>query len=120
MMGMLRCKCASNHAAGVLLMISLFIVALPKHLVHINSTPGPFSTMGILTCASTSKDKPMSRAIITTAATPTERQSKQLVKSPRTANVNSLLAEINLPTKRFDNVLKALRPSTCPTDDGLN
>jgi hypothetical protein len=33
-------------------------------------------------------------------------------KSPRSDNVNSLLAEINLPTSRFDNVLKALRPPT--------
>jgi hypothetical protein len=33
-------------------------------------------------------------------------------KSPRSDNVNSLLAEINLPASRFDNALEALRPST--------
>jgi hypothetical protein len=120
MMGMPQRKRAKDHAVGVLLMISLFIIALPKHLIHVNPTPGPFSTMGITTCASTSKDKPTSRAIITNAAMPKKGQSEQLAKSPRTANVNSLLAEINLPTNQFNNVLKALRPSTSPTDDGLN
>ncbi len=76
--------------------------------------------MGITTCALISKDKPTSRAIITTAATPKEQRSKQLAKSPCTAQVNSLLAEINLPSNRFDNVLEALRPLTIPTGNGLN
>jgi hypothetical protein len=119
-MGMPRRKCTNDHAIGVLLMISLFIITLPKNLVHVNPTPRPFSTMGITTRALTSKDKPTSRVIITTAATPKERQSKRLAKSSHTANVNFLLAEINLPTNRFDNVLKAPRPSTSPTDDGMN
>jgi hypothetical protein len=117
---MLRQKCANNHAVGVLLMISLFIIALPKHLVHVNPTPRPFSTMGITTRASTSKDKPTSRAIITTAATPKQGQFEQLAKSPCTATVNFRLAEINLPTNQFNNVLETLCPSTSPTDAGLN
>ncbi len=75
--------------------------------------------MGITTCALISKDKPTSRAIITTAAMPKEQRSKQLSKSPRTAHINSLLAEITLPSNRFDNVLEALS-STSPTDAGLN
>ncbi len=53
--------------------------------------------MGITTRASSSKDKPTSRAIIAIAATPKERQSKQLAKSPRTVSVNPLIAKINLP-----------------------
>jgi hypothetical protein len=76
--------------------------------------------MGITTRALPSKEKPTSRAIITTAATPKEQRSNWLAKSPRTDNVNSLLAEISLPANRFDNDLEALWPSTSPTDYGLN
>ncbi len=75
--------------------------------------------MGITTCPLTSKGKPTSRAIIATAATPKKRRSEWLAKSPCTVNVNSLLAEINLPMNRFDNILEALRPSTSPMDNGL-
>jgi hypothetical protein len=120
-MGMLWRKCASNHTAGVLLEISFVIIVLIGHFVYVNTTPGPLTSMGITMRASTSKEKPTKRAIITTAATTKEHRSKWLAKSPRTINVNSLLAEINLPTNRFDNVLEALHPSTrtSPTDDSL-
>jgi hypothetical protein len=47
-------------------------------------------------------------------------RSKRLAKSPCSVNVNSLLAEINLPTDHFNNVLEALHPSTNPTDNGPN
>ncbi len=77
--------------------------------------------MGITTRTLISKEKPTSRAIITTTATPKEQQSKQLAKSTCTGNVNSLLAEINLPLNQFANILETLRPTTSPsTDDGLN
>jgi hypothetical protein len=79
--------------------------------------------MGITTRALTSKEKPTSRATIVTAATPKERRSKSLAKSPRTVNVNPLIAQINLPGARFDNVLEALRPTTThdsTQDDNLN
>ncbi len=101
-------------------MSSLVLIGLFGSFIYVNTTPRVISTMGITTHASISKDKPTSRAIITTAITPKEQQSKQLAKSPCTAQVNSLLAEINLPSNRFDNVLEALRPSTSPTDNGLN
>jgi hypothetical protein len=38
--------------------------------------------------------------------------SKRLPKVARSDNDKSILAEINLPTSWFDNILKALRPST--------
>ncbi len=99
-------------------MISFFITALLFHLTYVNPTPGLSTTMGITMRASISKDKPTSRAIITTTATPKEQRSKRLAKSPRSVNVNSLLAEINLPTNCLDNVLEALQPPTSPTDVG--
>jgi hypothetical protein len=92
-------------------------MSIPHH------TPQLIATMGITTCASTSKENPTSRATIVTAATPKERRSKQLAKSPRTVNVNPLIAKINLPGARFDNVLEALRPTTTHAstqDDNLN
>jgi hypothetical protein len=110
-------KCANGHAVGVL---SLFFVGLLYTLIYVNPTPQLIATMGITTCALISKDKPTSRAIVTTAATPKECRSNQLAKSPRSVNINSLLAEINLPTNRFDNVLQALRLSTNPTDNNPN
>jgi hypothetical protein len=119
-MGMLWRTRANNQVAGVLLEISFFIIVLIGHFIYVNPTPRPLTTMGITTRASTSKDKPTSRAIITTAAIPKEQRSKRLAKSPCTVDVNSLLAEINLPMNCFNNVLEALRPSTCPADNGLN
>ncbi len=68
--------------------------------------------MGIKTNALISKDKPTSRAIIVTAATPKEKRSVRLAKSPRTVNVNPLIAKINLSGARFDNALEALHPTT--------
>ncbi len=61
-----------------------------------------------MTRAAISKEKP-TRTMIT------QKQAQQptwISKSPRSENVNSLLAEINLPASHFDNVLEALRPST--------
>jgi hypothetical protein len=111
-MGTPWCKHANGHAVGVLLMSSSIIIGLFCTLININSRPRLIATMGITTRASTSKDKPASRATIVTAATPKECRSKQLAKSPRTVNVNPLIAEINLPGARFDNILEVLCPTT--------
>jgi hypothetical protein len=73
--------------------------------------------MGIMMRTTIIKEKPTSRAVTITAATPKERRTKQLSKSPCSANVNSLLAEINLPMTQFDNVLEALNS---PTDTDLD
>jgi hypothetical protein len=101
-------------------MSSSFFIGLLYTLIYVNPTPRLIATMGIITCTLISKDKPTSRAIITTAATPKERRSERLAKSPRSVNVNSLLAEINLPMNHFDNVLEALHPLTNPMDDSPN
>ncbi len=93
-------------------MSSLFFIGLFCTFIYVNPTPGPIATMGIKTCASISKDKPTSRVIIATAATPKEQRSMRLAKSHRTINANPLNAEINLPRARFDNVLEALHPTT--------
>jgi hypothetical protein len=119
-MGMPWCKHANNHAVRVLSMSSLVITGLFGSFIYANTTPGVFSTMSIKMRASISKDKLTSRAIITTATMPKEQQSEQLAKSPCTAHINSVLAEINLPLNQFANVLEALRPSTSPMDDGPN
>ncbi len=61
------------------------------------------------------KDKPISRAIVATATTPTEHHStqraKRLVKSPHTSSVNIHLANINRPTLCIDSNLQALQPT---------
>jgi hypothetical protein len=95
-MGMPRHKHATNSTVGVMQMISFFIIALLCPLVYVNSSPRLFPSMGITTRATIAKEKPTSRAITITAATPKERRTKRLSKSPRSINVNSLLVEINL------------------------
>jgi hypothetical protein len=120
-MGTPRHNHANGYAVGVLSMSSLCFIGLISLVIYVYTTPGSITTMGITMRASIFKKKPTSRAIITTTATPKEWQSKQLAKSPRTGNINSLLAMINLPSNRFDNVLEALRPTTSPsTDNDLN
>jgi hypothetical protein len=113
-------KHAINRAVGALQKIALFIIALLGSSNNINPSPIPSITMGISTCTTTAKDKPTSRTITATAATPKECRSKQLSKSPCSVNVISLLAEINLPVTQFNNVLEALHPSNSTTDNGLN
>ncbi len=119
-MGMLWHKQATNRAVGVMQMIPFFIIALLCPLIYVNPSPQLFPTTGITTCAMITKEKPTSRAITTTAATPKEQRMEQLSKSTHSVNINSLLAEINLPVTQFDNVLEALHPSNSPTDNDLN
>jgi hypothetical protein len=67
--------------------------------------------MGIMTHTSIAKEKPNSRTEHSkTVTTPKEWRSTWHSKSPRSADINSLLAEINLPTSWFENFLKALCP----------
>jgi hypothetical protein len=73
--------------------------------------------MGITMRAMITKEKSTSRVITITAATPKERKTKRLSKSPHSVNVNSLIAEINCPVTQFDNVLEAL---TSPMDTDLD
>ncbi len=69
--------------------------------------------MGSRMHASISKEKPNGRIENSkTTTTPKEWRSTRHSKSPRSADVYSLLAEINLPMSRFKNILEALHPST--------
>jgi hypothetical protein len=120
MMGMPQHKRANNRTIGVMQMIFFFIFAFLCPLIYVNPSPRLLKTIGIMMHAAIAKEKPTSGAITTTTATPTERRSKWLSKSPLSVNVNSLLAEINLPVIQFNNVLEALRPFNSPTDNGLN
>jgi hypothetical protein len=96
---------ANDHTGGVL---SFFlIVILLVSLLYVDPFQYP-STMGIMMWAVISKEKPTRTTI-----TPKQAQrTTRLSKSPHSDNVNSLLAEINLPTSRFNNILEALRPIT--------
>jgi hypothetical protein len=89
-------------------LLSVFLIALLLATsIHVNPLQY-YSAMGILTRAVISKEKPTRTPI-----TPKQAQQPTWIsKSPQSENVNSLLAGINLPASRFDNVLKALRPST--------
>jgi hypothetical protein len=93
---------AKDHTDRVL---SIFLIAiLLVSLLFVD----PFryhSTMGITMRAAISKEEP-------TRTTITSKQVQRttcLSKSPCSDNVNLLLAEINLPTSHFDNVLEAPR-----------
>jgi hypothetical protein len=79
-------------------------------LLLLQPTSGKKSTMGIATC-SPSRPKPIQKA--TTAKTPTPnggklRSEHQLSKSPRSVNINRILADINLPMTRFETILTVL------------
>jgi hypothetical protein len=90
--------------APLLLLFLLFYSFSPSHpLLYVN-TLQPTSTMGIKTRASTIKGKPPKSAA---AAIPLLQSACGSSKSPRAANVNSLLAKINLPKSQFDGILTA-------------
>jgi hypothetical protein len=77
--------------------------------------------MAIATCSLNTKEKPASRTLATIAPSPMdchqERRSEQLVKSPCCTNVNTLLAKINRPSGRLDNILQTLGPSKNPANE---
>jgi hypothetical protein len=67
--------------------------------------------MGIATC-SASRQQPVQK--VTTTKTPTpkgkHRLECQLSRSPRSVDVNTILANINLPQTRFETILMVLGP----------
>jgi hypothetical protein len=74
--------------------------------------------MGIATC-SASRQQPVQK--VTTTKTPTpkgkHRSECQLSRSPRSVNVNSILADINLPQTRFETILMVLCPEAERNDE---
>ncbi len=97
----------SNYANDSRVLSSFLIILLLDPTLHVDPY-WYFSTMGITTHAAISKEKP-----IRTTITPKQaQQSTCISKSPHSENINSLLAETNLPTSHFDNILKALCPTT--------
>jgi hypothetical protein len=80
-------------------------------------TPGN-STMGIATC-SASRQQPVQK--VTTTKTPTpkgkHRSECQLSRSPRSVDVITILANINLPQTRFETILMVLGPEAERNDE---
>jgi hypothetical protein len=79
-------------------------------LLLMQLTPGN-STMGIATC-SASRQQPVQKVMTTKTLTPKRkhRSECQLSRSPRSVNVNTILANINLPQTRFETILTVLGP----------
>ncbi len=102
-------------AALLLLFLSFYSFSPPHPLLYINSLQ-PTSTMDIKMRTSTIKDKPPKLAA---AAIPSQRSTRGSSESPRAANINSLLAKINLLKSWSDGVLTALS-SPGGRNDGLN
>ena len=90
--------------ADVLILIISFLFFI------LNASPSPqyTTTMGIKTRSATPKDKPISKTLVATAATPVDChkdwRSKRLAKSPHPTSGNPLITELNQPGARFDNV----------------
>ncbi len=79
-------------------------------LLLLQPTSGKKSTMGIAAC-SASRPQPIQKAMTAKTLTPNggkRRLEHQLSKSPRSVNVNTILADINLPKIRFETVLTVL------------
>jgi hypothetical protein len=73
-------------------------------------TSGKKSTMGIATC-SASRLQPIQKATTAKMLTPNREKRRsecQLSKSPRSVDVNTILANINLPKTRFETVSTVL------------
>ena len=116
----MRCKLANGRGAqsrrnSSLIFIHLLLAITIAHLTHQHPP-----TMAITTCSSQTKEKPIGRALAAIAPSPVERHQERrstwLSKSPRTTSVNPLIAELNQPRARFDNVLETLRPETLTTN----
>ena len=69
--------------------------------------------MGITT-HSANRPQPIQKATTTKTTTPKggKRRSERISKSPTSVDVNSILADINRPQTRFNNVLTALGHAT--------
>jgi hypothetical protein len=84
-----------------------FIIGMPPF-------PPTQAIMAIATCSSNKQQQPQKGP---PAKTPTHRGGNRrldchLDKSPKTVNVNAILANINLPQTRFETILTALGPTT--------
>jgi hypothetical protein len=85
----------------------LLLIIVSLTFINVN-LPQLCPTMGTTTCTTTAKEKPTRTAI-----TPKSAQRPTCPsQSPCSDEVNSLLAKINLPMSRFDDILEALHPST--------
>jgi hypothetical protein len=96
-----------HHSIDAIFCILGTLLQLLSQLTSVNST------MGIKTRTSAGQ-QPTQKA--TTAKTPTPKGGKrraecQLNKSPRSVNVNTILADINLPQTRFKTILMVLGPA---------
>jgi hypothetical protein len=103
---------------------SLLLAIIIDNLIH-RCSP----TMAITTHSSQTKEKLISRALAAITPSPVERlqeqRSTRISKSPRATNINPLIAELNQPGARFNNVLEALHPAMITMnekthDDDLN
>ncbi len=115
-MGKPRHKHANGHAARSGRMRSFLFSSLLLPIINGNPIHQCSPTMAITMRSSQPKEKPISRALPAIAPSPVERHQEQrstrLSKSPRTTNVNPLIAELNQPGAQFNNVLEALHPAT--------
>ena len=96
----------------------LLLIIMPFTFINVDLTQLCL-TMVTMTRATIAKEKPTRTAITPKPMLRSTRSSQ----SPRSDKVNSLLAKINLPTFRFDNVLEALHSSTrqdSQMDDNLD
>jgi hypothetical protein len=83
--------------------LSCHLISLLPSLLNVNSFR-LYSTMGVKTRTSTTKEKPPKPTFTTKSLQPTCSSSK----SPTATNDDSLLAKINLPQTQFEGVLTAL------------
>ena len=97
---------------GIVFIVGTLLLILP--------TTSKASTMGIAT-RSSFRQSPTQKGMITKPTPPqggmrrserTHKSPKSVPKSPMSVEVNSHLAEINLPQTRFDNMLTALGRAT--------
>jgi hypothetical protein len=101
----------------MMMMILLLIIA-PFTFIDVD-LPQLGSTMGTTMHAMIAKEKQTK----TTIAPKPAQKSTPSSQSPRSDKVDPLLAKIILPTSKFDNILKALHPSTrqdSQMDDNLD
>jgi hypothetical protein len=120
-MGKPRLKHTNDRDNGIMRMSLLFLFSLLFAIVNVNTTLQHSPTMPIATHSLNTKEKPASRTLASIAPSPVDRhqeqRSERLVKSPRSTNVNTLLAKINRLSGRLDNILQTLGPSKNPASE---
>jgi hypothetical protein len=124
MKGILRHKRVNGLFVGMPMRLLFFISLLI--ILKVSPSHHSPSTIAIKTRSAATKEKPFSRSLVATAATPLKhhqgRRSEQLTRSPQTSNGNNHLAKIKRPTTRLKNALKTLRAnrSTSTNDPNNN